>query len=210
MEVPKNYYQVLEVPTDANHDEIYHSYTRAKAAYSEDSLALYSLMSPEENRKILEMIEEAYQIIGDPEKRSAYDNARGITHNLSKERKPLQVSTPKDETNKLAKLVAANRFSLEYETQPEFDLEIEQATEFSGEFLKKIREYKNVDLPRMSDMTKVSKTYIKCIEEETLENLPALVYVRGFVYQYAKCLKINPDLVATSYLFRIKTLQGEV
>ena len=72
--------------------------------------------------------------------------------------------------------------------------------------LKKIREYKNVDINRMAEMTKVSKTYIQKIEQEDVTNLPALVYVRGFVYQYAKCLKLNPDLVATSYLEHLKSI----
>jgi cytoskeletal protein RodZ len=82
---------------------------------------------------------------------------------------------------------------------------IEQTTLFDGAFLKKVREYKNVELIRMADMTKVSKTYLRHIEEENTEGLPALVYVRGFVYQYAKCLKLNPDQVATSYLGHLKS-----
>ena len=105
--------------------------------------------------------------------------------------------------------MSCKKFSLSYEKNPQFEQEIEKTTEFSGAFLKKIREYRQVDISRMSDMTKVSKTYIGCLEKEDLKNLPALVYVRGFVYQYAKCLKLNPDLVATSYLYRIKKLQKE-
>jgi cytoskeletal protein RodZ len=61
----------------------------------------------------------------------------------------------------------------------------------------------------MSEMTKVSKTYIKNIEDEDTTRLPAIVYVRGFVYQYAKCLKLNPDLVATSYTYRLKNQKSE-
>jgi cytoskeletal protein RodZ len=98
---------------------------------------------------------------------------------------------------------------LDYVKDPQFEQEIENCTEFSGEFLKKIREYRNVDIIRMADMTKVSKTYLQNIEKEDTRNLPALVYVRGFVYQYAKCLKLNPELVATSYLYRLRRLKEE-
>ena len=56
-------------------------------------------------------------------------------------------------------------------------------------------------------MTKISKTYLQYIENEDVEKMPAIVYVRGFVYQYAKVLKLNPDLVANSYLQRIKALK---
>ena len=41
----KNYYELLEVSINASQEEIKESYLRTKNAYSEDSLALYSLMS---------------------------------------------------------------------------------------------------------------------------------------------------------------------
>jgi cytoskeletal protein RodZ len=107
-----------------------------------------------------------------------------------------------------SKLSAKNRFSLNFHKDAQFEQDIENATEFNGDFLKKIREYKQVDIVRMSDMTKVSKTYIKYIEGDDFENLPAYAYTRGFVYQFAKCLKLNPDLVATSYMHHLKGLQN--
>jgi cytoskeletal protein RodZ len=61
----------------------------------------------------------------------------------------------------------------------------------------------------MADMTKVSKTYIRNIEDEAFDKLPAAVYVRGFVYQYAKSLKLNPELVANSFLYRLKKAKGD-
>lgn len=103
----------------------------------------------------------------------------------------------------MSKIVANKRFTLEYNFNLEVEKRIERAENFSGKFLKEIREYKNVDLPRMSDMTKISKTYLRNIENENWKNLPAKAYIRGFVYQYAKCLKLNPDLVATSYINRM-------
>lgn len=218
----KNYYEILEIPTDASPEEVEQGYTRAKNAYSQDSLALYSLMTKEECDAIVELIDEAYTIISDPKKRKQYDEARGINHGLSygdyqKTKVPKEKDTEEDfrkgappsgEKN-MQKIVAVKRFALDYEIDSEMEKEIEQTTEFTGEFLKSIREYKNVDIPRMADMTKVSKTYLGYIEQEEYDKLPALVYVRGFVYQYAKCLKLNPDLVATSYLHRLKKLKEE-
>lgn len=214
----KNYYEVLEVPVDASMDEIQQGYIRARNAYSQDSLALYSLMSQDECDLILEVIEEAYGIVSDPEKRRRYDYIRGFNQNRETETVVSAHNTAKRKakseeasrsTNKISKLVANKKFSLEYDKSMEFENQIEATTEFTGNFLKKIREYKNVDLVRLADLTKVSKTYLAKIEEEDTNNLPALVYVRGFVYQYAKCLKLNPDLVATSYLYRLKKIVGE-
>jgi curved DNA-binding protein CbpA len=216
----KNYYEILEVPQDATSEEIHHGYVRAKNAYSQDSLALYSLMSKEECDNILEMIEEAYGIVSDPYKRKQYDQARGFNNEPktryqagpvsgfpNENRPPSHTLNAEPQTtheNNMTKIVAKKRFSLDYIVNTEMEARIEQCTEFTGAFLKEIREYKNVDIIRMADMTKVSKTYLMHIEDENSEALPAGAYTRGFVYQYAKCLKLNPDLVATSYLYRIK------
>lgn len=222
----KNYYEILEISSNASPEDVHQGYLRAKNAYSQDSLALYSLMSQEECENILELIDEAYTIISDPNKRREYDEARGINQNLSdsfrqqsrvasagfireeSEHKIGQIGeTAKPQS--MTKIVAQKKFQLDYKVNQDFEKEIEQTTDFSGDFLKRVREYKGVDINRMSEMTRVSKTYIKNIEDEDTERLPAIVYVRGFVYQYAKCLKLNPDLVATSYTFRLKNQKSE-
>ena len=221
----KNYYEILEIPTDANSEEVYKGYIKAKNTYSHDSIALYSLLTKEECDKILNLVEEAYSILSDPDKRIKYNQVRNIA---TPDRK---FQTEKDSTSNspshkyppppipkgqspntkgmMSKIVANKRFSLDFIPDPEIEKKIEQTVEFTGAFLKEIREYKNVDLHRMADMTKISKSYLKNIEEENCNNLPALVYVRGFVYQYAKCLKLNPDMVATSYINHLKKIAGK-
>ncbi|MFZ8933352.1 MAG: helix-turn-helix domain-containing protein [Bacteriovoracaceae bacterium] len=204
----KNYYEILEVPVGASHDEIQEGYIKTKNAYSENSLALYSILSEKECKDMISRIEEAYSIISDPVKRKLYDSARGFETCVEQAPSAAVETSPateKNEANKISRLVASQKFALDFEQDLEFENEIEKADEFSGEFLQKIREYKKVNLNRLAEMTKVSKTYLSKIENEDTTNLPALVYVRGFVYQYAKCLKLNPDLVANSYIKRLKT-----
>ncbi len=222
-EKSKNYYEILEVPTNATSDEIYKGYVRAKNAYGQDSLALYSLMTKVECDQIIDLIEEAYTIISDPDKRRQYDEARGIQSvatmhkridspekdlDEASQSRPLSDERRSTEMN-MTKIVAKKRFALDFQPKAEMEERIEQATDFTGAFLREIREYKNVDINRMSDMTKVSKTYIRNIEDENIEGLPAAVYVRGFVYQIAKCLKLNPEMVATSYLGNLKSKGAE-
>ena len=157
-----------------------------------------------------------------------YDHARGFnmetaatqTHNVKFSAPPSYnkssaYMTPAAEVfssqapseNSLQKLVANKRYALQFTVDAEMEKKIEQTTEFTGAFLKEIREYKNVDILRMSEMTKVSKTYLTAIEGDDFDNLPAIVYVRGFIFQYAKCLKLNPDLVASSYAYRLKKVR---
>ncbi|NOT79693.1 MAG: DnaJ domain-containing protein [Bacteriovoracaceae bacterium] len=248
----KNYYDVLEISSSARTEDIYHSYQRAKAAYSSDSLALYSLMSQEECRNVLELVEEAYSILSDPNKRKRYDEARGfnrdfnnINYNTLSDRvAPIRAeiqanvtiahasssvneftlnsqTTGSDvsvhgitqnpgvgtTTTNVNKLVTQKRFALDYVINADFEKEIDDTQEFTGDFLRKIREYKNLDLDRLSDMTKVSRMYLQGIELEDFGKLPAPVYVRGFVFQFAKCLKLKPEIVANSYLARMKKLK---
>ena len=249
----RNYYEVLEVPTDATLQDIHNAYVRAKNAYSGDSAALYSLMTQDECDQILNQIEEAYTILGVAEKRREYDIARGFnqghtvagfteevinkpdykpnnslsdllneTNSMSEEQqfehnqnqqkeefKYNQVQTAKNEVT-VSKVQAYKKFGLSYNINDEFEQTIENCTEYTGDFLKQIREYKNVTVERMADMTKISKTYIRNIEADEFSKLPADVYTRGFVYQYAKCLKLNSDLVATSYIHHIRQLKNPV
>lgn len=223
MEENRNYYDVLEVTPEASQDDIYRGYVRAKNAYSQDSLALYSLMTKEECQQILDLIEEAYSVLSEPSKRKQYDDVRGINRGMQRVMRAaspgftasdtsdhhLQQAPDSTAENSMTKIVAKKRFGLEYSEDLEFEREIESTTEFTGAFLKKIREYKNVELDRLADMTKISKSYIRYIEDEDFDKLPAEAYVRGFVYQMGKCLKLNPDLVATSYLYRMKKVKGQ-
>lgn len=237
----KNYYEVLELPLSATHDDIRSAYHRAKNAYTGDSIALYSLMTKEDCDKQLELVEEAYSILGHPPKKSEYDKVRGFNTNLNKTQTSFHLSPAKlreisknqeaimnNEPMNMAKsneeellkerenfgsmrtemqisqLSAKSRFALNYTKDPAFEQEIENTTVFNGEMLKKIREYKAVSLERLAEMTRVSKTHLKNIEDENKEKLPANAYIRGFVFQYAKCLKLNPENVANSYMTYFK------
>lgn len=244
----KNYYEVLEISPSASLQEIHNAYQRAKNAYSGESVALYSLMTADDCDAIVQQIEEAYSILGIPDKRREYDNVRGFNqentrtgfsehinntpdyaprnslqtllnqenseskshHNYGNNDEDFQFNQSMSSKNEvtISKVAAFKKFGLNYNLDSDFEQEIENCTEYTGDFLKKIREYKGVTVERMSDMTKISKTYIKNIEADNFLNLPADAYTRGFVYQYAKCLKLNPDLVATSYLHNLRLLKS--
>lgn len=222
----KNYYEVLEVEPNATPQQIENAYIRSRNAYSGDSVALYSLMTKDECDSILGQIEEAYSVLGFPEKRREYDRLRGFNQSGIQTPRSLEkvhtVQTvedrPKNEIQyenfgsnlieaKVSKLTAQKKFGLEFNENVEMERKIRDCSDFSGIFLKEIREYKNVTIERMAEMTRVSKTHITAIENEDVSKLPADVYVRGYVYQYAKVLKLDPDRVATSYLLHFKKLK---
>jgi DnaJ-class molecular chaperone len=67
----KDYYKILEVEEKASQDEIKKSYRKLAAMYHPDK-------NPQGEDKFKE-IAEAYEVLGNPEKRSQYDN-RVIIH----------------------------------------------------------------------------------------------------------------------------------
>lgn len=223
----KNYYEVLEIEPSANPQQIENAYIRARNAYSGDSVALYSLMTKDDCENILGQIEEAYSVLGFPEKRREYDRLRGFNQSgfASPSREQVHSGSSLEDRNKdtvqyenygsnlieakVSKITAQKKFGLEYSEDSEMDRKIRECTEFTGSFLKQIREYKNVTIERMAEMTRISKTHINAIENEDTSKLPADVYVRGYVYQYAKVLKLNPEQVAASYLLHFKKLRTQ-
>jgi cytoskeletal protein RodZ len=52
----------------------------------------------------------------------------------------------------------------------------------------------------ISQETKISLKVLECIEEEAFENLPALVYLKGFLRGYAQSLGLDPQKVIEEYL----------
>jgi curved DNA-binding protein CbpA len=226
----KNYYEVLEIEANATPNQIENAYIRARNAYTGDSVALYSLMTKEECDTILSQIEEAYSVIGFPEKRREYDRLRGFNqsgHSAPSNRTNDTIHTinaidnrPKDTIQyedfgsnlieaKVSKLTAQKKFGLDYEENAEMDRKISDCIEFTGPFLKQIREYKNVTVERLAEMTRISKTHITAMENEDIPKLPADVYVRGYVYQVAKVLKLNPEQVASSFMVYFKKLKTQ-
>ena len=198
-----NYYEILELNTNAAQHEITTAYERARLTYSGDNPAIYTIFSDQEARDLLNLIEEAYAILGNKTLRNIYDQRllgqKSLNHDLSYD-SILQASKQlfpegKAETKKSS-----------YSIDEDFEKIIAEQQEWSGEFLKKCREYKGISVEKMSLVTKVNSFYIQAIEEMNPGSLPATVFVRGYVIQMAKELGLKEKTVADSYmkLFREK------
>ena len=80
--------------------------------------------------------------------------------------------------------------------------EIEKEVDWRGTFLRKMREARQVSIEELAQITRISKTYIIAIEEDNFAKLPASVFVRGFLIQIARVLKLPPEKLATAYMLR--------
>lgn len=68
-----------------------------------------------------------------------------------------------------------------------------------GEILRKVREGKDIPLEKVAAETKIAFHYLKAIEEEKWDALPAKPYVKGFLRIYANYLGLNPDRIIAQY-----------
>jgi hypothetical protein len=298
-----SHYDILEIQPNSSEQEIRQAYLKLKLAYSKESVALYSLVSPEDTRDILKKIEEAYNVLSHDERRREYDRQYaqvGLSESpfapqnagkpvVSIDRTPpmeknsrvedvlvapitdfavtaaaAMAAGPAEETLGLAPVAQIPGVQGRHDTAmvsgfgtearrasgdglvytapegPEYGqsqtsysppasvfsttqtilqgreikapdacdpvilAEIEKEVDWSGQFIRKVREARTVTIEELSLYTKISKTYLHAIENEDFPKLPASTFVRGFMIQIAKRLKLPHDKVAAAYVSRYR------
>lgn len=198
-----NYYEILELPQNAAQHEVTTAYERARTTYSGENPAIYTIFSEPEARELLGIIEEAYSVLGNKSLRSIYDQRLFAGQTGAQELSYQSLLTasrsqfPEGKKEQQAPV---------FEVKPEFEKEIRDCQNWDGPFLKKVREYKKISIERMSEITKINSYYLTAIEKMDPSNLPAAVFVRGYVVQMAKQLGLNEKAVADSYMKAFKNL----
>lgn len=179
----ETYYDLLKVHPKSTTAEIVAAYHKAKNAFSKSNVATYGLYSEEQMKAVVEKIETAYQTLTHPQKRYEYDQLLE-----SKESPPSTLSPPIVE----APLVAPPIGAPKVEAPPKADLKvlstppspapnIRVVETLSGEDLKTIREANGHTLEAVARATKIHARYIEALESCRYEDLPARVYVQGFL-----------------------------
>ncbi len=293
------YYDILEIRSDASATDVRTSYQRLKQSYKKDNIALYSVMDATDTQDMIAKIDEAYQVLSDPDLRREYDERHGILASVSDKIVSIDRTPPMENGDDLDLLVPpttdfgeSSIFGSSSDdrtgkvSRPEssfFDLagpakkdvpglteeskalpkaadhsmsaalgstsaqvlqpssagvtserrqlptrrtvdtqafqqaksafdaiqeQIDQETEWRGSFLRKVRELRRYSMDDIHDHTKISKMYLVAIEEENFEKLPAAVFVRGFIHQISKVLRLPGDRVAAAYLSRFNKRQS--
>ena len=68
-----------------------------------------------------------------------------------------------------------------------------------GGYLKKARESKNISIPELSQLTKISELYLKYIENDEFEKLPQGPYIKGYIASYSRLIEGNVDEAISLY-----------
>jgi hypothetical protein len=70
----------------------------------------------------------------------------------------------------------------------------------TGAELRRIRESRGVSLREIALVSKIGLGFLEYIEEDRYALLPATVYLRGFLQEYARALGLDPKRTADAYM----------
>jgi DnaJ-class molecular chaperone len=196
-----NYYEILEINTNSAQHEVTTAYELAKSTYSGENPAIYTIFSEREARELLSLIEEAYSVLGNKTLRNIYDQR---LLGQASQNQDLSYQSILQASRQVFSESLSEAKSPAFVKDNDFEKQITTQTVWSGDFLKKVREYKNMTVVQMSHRTKINQYYISAIEEMNPKSLPAIVFVRGYVLQIAKELHLPEKLVADSYMSQYK------
>ena len=111
------------------------------------------------------------------------------------------------------KIGSADIILVSRSSSPPFQLDLEVSYEpddgvYDGPVLRRIRMSRGVELEEISAFTKISELNLHFIEENRYHDLPAPVYVLGFLREFAKCLNLDIQRITESYMRRYREQTG--
>ena len=177
-----NYYELLEIPQDASLQQIRTAYFLAQKTFKEKSMGTLPLFDDEERKWIWGKIEEAYPVLSDFERRKNYDlflAKGGISFD------PPSATAGGEESAPLS--------------IPE---------EVSGLFLKTLREKRGVTLENVVSQTRIAINHLIAIEEDRFKNFPPEVYLKSYLNEYSRYLRLDPKKITEGYLKHYRSRQN--
>lgn len=80
-----------------------------------------------------------------------------------------------------------------------------------GQWLRRQREMREISLRDIAERTKISLRYLEAMEEDRFDVLPAPIFAKGFLREYARYVGLSPDEVVNHYLAvqQPEELEGE-
>jgi flagellar biosynthesis protein FlhG len=171
-------YDALGLEPGASPDQVERAYRFSLEMYAEDALATYSLLEPAEVEAQRARIEEAWSVLGDPVRRRAYDDGHGFA-----------LPGPPVGARPEAPVSGPD--------------EVELPEVLTGPELRRIREVRGVSLGQIAHLTKIGTRFLEYIEEDRFDLLPAPVYLRGFLQEYARAIRVDARRVVQAYMSRL-------
>ncbi|MFQ5878032.1 MAG: helix-turn-helix domain-containing protein [Acidobacteriota bacterium] len=215
-----DHYRVLEVPSTATPKEVQSAYQLLRRTYDPETTCLAPLLDAPGLRDLLTRIEAAYRTLIFLESRTDYDRrlaerqapparpapGSGRRDNPPLPDPPLEMAggspAPPEPAEPLEPAAAGSGPAST--ARPPQRGPGPRPVPGSGAELSRERQRLGLSLESIAETTKVRIHHLKAIEEERFGALPAGVFVRGFLKEYARCLSLAPDEVADQYMKRYR------
>jgi len=195
-----SHYDLLEVAPSASFEDIRRANRRIRDIYGAESIAIAGLYDPAGLEAVHRRLDLAYTTLMDAAKRKEYDQE------LFPEGVPM--AQPAFTTGGSEPLPRAERVEVPVALRPPMPT-IDADTEYTGPLLRRMREAQGIELRELAERSKIGVAYLTALEADDFPKLPAPVYVRGFLGEYAKMLGLDPERVKESYLDRYRTARSE-
>ncbi len=195
-----SHYELLEVPPTASFEDIRRANRRIRDIYGAESIAISGLYDPASLEAVHRRLDLAYTTLMDAAKRKDYDME------LFPDGVPMPVEHPPSSTGAVAGAATARAKVDDPATlavRPPMP-DLSPLTEFTGPLLRQIREAVGVELREIAERSKIGMAYLQALEGEVFGKLPAAVYVRGFLAEYARALGLDAERVKQTYLARFR------
>jgi flagellar biosynthesis protein FlhG len=199
---PDSYYELLEVPPTASFEDIRRANRRIRDIYGAESMAISGLYDPASLEAVHRRLDLAYTTLMDAAKRKEYDLE------LFPDGVPMPVSLPPSRSGETLPPRPAAKVDdpATLAVRPPMP-EVTPTTEFTGPLLRQIREAIGIELREIAEKSKIGMVYLQALEGEVFGKLPAAVYVRGFLSEYARALGLDGERVKQTYLARFRAVR---
>ncbi len=208
--LPLTYYELMGLDRGCSTHDVNNQYERLKRIYYSENPMLRDLFDDEGLFIFNNLLDSIYNHLSDLELRKEYDME--VENSITS----LEESFPEDfnvtevlrKYNKVKKepsrLIKKDVFGRDAEKKAavqnnpdtvDTNILFEKLSDemISGEHLKKIREEAGLSLKALTASTKISSFIITSIENNDFYCLPAEIYVRGFLKNYCKVLRLSKD-----------------
>jgi flagellar biosynthesis protein FlhG len=183
-----DYYDLLGISMNASRQEVLNAYQKMRVLYGDPNSNANEYFSADELIALRDILEKGYLILSHPLKRAAYNEA-------------LKKAYPQKYSHQTSKVKSV---AIPAEVRQSFL----DRNDFDGVFLKQMREHMNMSVNELSDITRIKPEYLEALESNRYDELPAGVFVRGFVSQISKFYGLDEKKICESYMSRFNLDRG--
>jgi len=188
-----SHYDLLEVAPTASFEDIRRANRRIRDVYGAESIAIAGLYDPAGLEAVHRRLDLAYTTLMDAAKRKEYDQE------LFPDGIPMAAGAAAGDVV----VARIERVEIPAELRPPMP-ELGPRTSYTGPVLRQVREALGIELRELAERSKIGMAYLTALEADDFARLPAPVYVRGFLTEYARMLGLEPDRVKDTYLERYR------